>query len=132
MAYDHKLFLVREFCKSIKMSCLGNHSFELRIERDNKDPERGRIFLQVSYISPDTKTGIAEEFRGRKFYLSDHMIQDEIVKTAYLAFKLAVEHEVLENFTIDGKILFNPHTPFQELLKVSDKEVSRPKPTTEL
>lgn len=127
MAYDHKLFLIREFCKSIDMTCLGNRSFELRIERDNKDPERGRIFLQVSYVAPDVKTGIADLFKGRKFYLSDHMIQDEIVKTAYLAFKLAVEHEIMEGFTVNKDILFNPHVPYRELLSISHKEVSRPK-----
>ena len=53
------------------------------------------------------------------------MLEDEVVKTAYLAFKLAVEHEVMEGFTVDGKILFNPHISYSALLAISDCEVKR-------
>ena len=53
------------------------------------------------------------------------MTDDEVVKTAYAAFKAAVEHEVMEGFKVDGQVLFNPHTPYEELLKVSNIEVKR-------
>lgn len=107
------------------MSCLGNSSFKLRIERDNKNPDDGRIFMQVVYTAPCVKSGELKEWHGRKFYLSDHMTQDEIVKTAYLAFKLAVEHEIMEGFSMAGRILFNPHVDYIELLYISPREVAR-------
>jgi hypothetical protein len=53
------------------------------------------------------------------------MTDDEVVKTAYVAFEAAVKHEILEGFKVDGKILFNPHVNFEALLTVSDKEVFR-------
>lgn len=37
----------------------------------------------------------------------------------------AVIHEVMEGFTVDGKVLFNPHVNFEELLTISDREVTR-------
>jgi hypothetical protein len=115
---------VKQLCDNIEMSCLGR-SFTLRVEKDVKDPENGRIFMQVQYIAPCVKEGNEQSWGGRKFYLSDHMTQDEIVKTAFLAFKLAVEHEVMEGFTVGGKRPFNPHVNFTELLAISHREVSR-------
>jgi hypothetical protein len=101
----------------------------LRIERDNEQPEDGRIFMQVVYSAPCTKEGSWKEWHGRKFYLSHHMTQDEIVKTAYLAFKLAVEHEIMEGFSMLGRTLFNPHVDYVELLHISPREVKRAEQT---
>jgi len=115
----------QELCKSINLSCLGNSSFKIRVEKDNKQPEEGRVFIQVIYDAPCIKTNEWKPWHGRKFYLSEHMTQDEVVKTVYLAFRLAVEHEVMEGFRINGTALFNPHVDFLELLAVSGKEVSR-------
>lgn len=116
---------IQSLCSNVRMSCLGNESFFLRIERDNENPENGRIFIQVVYNAPCTKTNEWKEWHGRKFYLSKHMTQDEVVKTAYLAFKLAVEHEIMEGFGVGGKTLFNPHVDFSELLSISHREVRR-------
>jgi hypothetical protein len=116
---------VKKITERITMSCLGvEHT--LRVERDNEF-DNGRVFLQVVYPAPCTKTGEKEEWKGRKWYLSKHMTDDEIVKTAYTAFKSCVEHEIMENFKVDGIILFNPHVSFEELLNVSHKEVARAK-----
>lgn len=120
---------VEQLCRNITMSCLGNSSFTLRVERDKKRPEDGRVFMQVLYNAPCIKTGVSKEWSGRKFYLSDYMTQDEVAKTAFLAFKLAVEHEVMEGFFIGGKPLFNPHVDFTELLSISQREVRRDEPT---
>jgi hypothetical protein len=38
---------------------------------------------------------------------------------------MCVEHEIMEAFKVDGKILFNPHVNYLDLLDVSHKEVSR-------
>lgn len=85
----------------------------------------GRVYIQISYKAECNKSGEREVWYGRKWYLSDHMTKDEVVKTAFLAFKQAVEHEVMESFKVDGKILFNPHVSFESLLKISDEEIRR-------
>ena len=92
---------------------------------ENSNPKYGRIYLQAIYKSPCSNTGRLGEWKGRKNYLSDHMTDDEIVKTAYVTFKQAVEHEIMEGFKVDGKPLFNPHINFEELLTVSHKEIKR-------
>lgn len=114
---------VTKIVDRITMNLLG-HEFRMRVDRDVKN-KFGRIFLQVVYEAPCTKTGQVDTRNGRKWYLSEHMTDDEIVKTSYAAFKAAVEHEVMEGFKVDGTILFNPHADFRELLRVSGKEVKR-------
>lgn len=108
----------------LTLSALGI-PFVVMADRDIIFKEKGRIFLQVLYHSPCTKTGEKKVWKGRKWYLSQYMTDDEIVKTAYCAFKAAVEHEIMEGFKVDGKILFNPHINFEELLAISDLEVRR-------
>jgi hypothetical protein len=107
----------------ITMNLLGTE-FKIRVEGDNAY-ESGRIFIQIIFNAPCTKSGEIEEWHGRKWYLSEHMTDDEVVKTAYSAFKACVEHEVMECFKVDGVILFNPHINFEELLKISHNEVRR-------
>jgi hypothetical protein len=104
----------------------------IRIFWDMKTPwvEGGpepRVYLQIVYKAFDTKTndGVYKEWRGRKWQLSEHMTDDEIIKTAYAAFEAAVKHEAMEGFKVDGITLFNPHVDFEELLKISHKEVKR-------
>ena len=85
----------------------------------------GRIYIQVEYRTMCQKSMKLETWKGRKYYLSEYMTDDEVVKTAYVAFKTAVEHEVMEGFRVDNIPLFNPHVNFEELLKISHKEVKR-------
>lgn len=111
----------------VSLTCLGNR-FDITVKPDlkshdaNKNP---RVFIQLAYSSECSKTGIKEYWKGRKWYLSEYMIADEIIKTCYAAFESCIKHEVLEGFKVDGKALFNPHIDFEELLKISDKEVKR-------
>ena len=114
---------VQKLVQRISISCFGTQ-FRMRVEHDNEF-ENGRIFIQIVYDAPCTKTGEMKEWRGRKWYLSKHMTNDEIVKTAYTAFQSCITHEVMEGFKVDGIVLFNPHTNFERLLKVSDYEVCR-------
>lgn len=85
----------------------------------------GRLFIQTLYEAKCSRTGKMEEWKGRKWYLSTHMTDDEVIKTAYCAIKATVEHEVMEGFKVDGVVLFNPHVSFEELLAISHKEVKR-------
>lgn len=117
---------VKKLVDRITMQCLGMQ-LGVRVEYDNiySFGSNGRIFIQIFYHAPCVKTGKLEEWHGRKYYLSDYMTPDEIVKTVYTAFEAAVKHEIMEGFKVDGKILFNPHVNFEELLAISDREVRR-------
>jgi hypothetical protein len=86
---------------------------------------KSRIYIQITYCATCIKTKEYKLWTGRKFYLSDHMTVDEIIKTCFVAFKTAVEHEVMESFKVEGKTLFNPHVNYKELLSISEKEVNR-------
>lgn len=114
---------LQRICSGITMDCFGT-IFELKIARDKKH-SRGRFYIQVTYTAKCNKTGVSKLWHGSKRYLSDHMTDDEIIKTAYSAFKSVVEHEIMEGFKINGIILFNPHVSYQSLLKISNEEISR-------
>lgn len=126
---------IRTLLGRVSCGLLGNE-FTLLVEYDKKytrfrggvQPPEGRIYLQVQYQAPCTKTGVHGTWKGGKYYLSSHMTPDEIVKKAYVAFEAAVKHEIMEGFKVDGKILFNPHVNFEELLEVSNREVKREEP----
>lgn len=111
----------------VSMSIMGA-KFWFRVEKDlefRTEDGDGRKFIQVEYEAPCTHTGQLSTWRGRKWYLSKHMTNDEVIKTAFVAFEAAVKHEVLEGFKVKGKALFNPHVSFEALLEVSDREVKR-------
>lgn len=114
--------------------CGIEHHWEYKYDRKSKFDEDynpdamfmyPRVFIQLEYYAKCTKTGEEDSWRGRKWYLSEHMTDDEIIKTCYCAFEAAVKHEIMEGFKVDGKILFNPHINFEELLLITNKEVKR-------
>lgn len=113
---------IQNLLKRVKMKVLGT-SFSFLIEKDKKSGDR--IYIQLVYGAVDSRTKQFGVFKSRKWYLSEHMTDDEIIKTAYLALETAVKHEILEGFKIDGHSIFNPHINFEELLKISDKEIIR-------
>jgi hypothetical protein len=116
---------IRELTSHISFSIFGQN---LLISASEDMKYGKRIFLQVFYDAPCSKTGKVDRWKGGKHYLSEHMTEDEIVKRAYVAFEAAVKHEIMEGFKFDGVILFNPHVNFRELLKVSHLEVMRDPP----
>lgn len=122
---------VTALLKRVTLNILGT-KMNLRIFWDMKArwKEGGaepRVFLQIEYHAYDSKdnSGVYRLWSGRKWYLSEYMTDDEIVKTAYAAFEAAVKHEVMEGFKVDGVTVFNPHLNFEELIKISHKEVKR-------
>ncbi len=119
-----QLILVRNVTDRITATCL-EKKFSFRVQEDVKNRQSGRIFIQVVYTAECVKTGNMEHWHGRKWYLSEHMTADEIVKTAYAAFEAAVKHEIMEGFKVDGIVLFNPHVDFEVLLAGSHIEVKR-------
>jgi len=114
--------VIKDILRSITCDVMGT-TVQINVHVDKT--YGSRLYLQASYVAPCTKTGGSEPWFGRKWYLSSHMTRDEVVKTAFAAFKAAVEHEVMEGFKFNGKIVFNPHVSFEALLSITDQEVSR-------
>ncbi len=71
-------------------------------------------YMQVQFIAG------GETWRGRKWLLSPHMTEGEVVQTALMACLAAEEHEAREAFRYKGKALFGPHLSLQALLQVAD------------
>lgn len=114
---------IQTLIKRITLSCL-EKDFILLLEEDKLFPNT-RLYIQIEYNSKCNKTGILDTWKGRKWYLSEFMTDDEIIKTCYTAFEAVIKHELMEGFKIDKTILFNPHLDFEELLKISNKEIKR-------
>jgi hypothetical protein len=108
-----------------KMRFIASWDKELTPDKFNTVVHEPRVFIQIEYDAPNTKTGEDGSWKGRKWYLSKWMTDDEIVKTAYLAFRTCIEHEVLESFSVDNVRIFNPHVNFEELIKIAHNEIKR-------
>lgn len=63
--------------------------------------------------------------RGRKWYVSKHMTESEVVQTLLKAVLAAVEHEAREQFTYKGKQLFGPHLDVEALMEIAERTVYR-------
>ena len=112
---------IQELVSHISFEVL-NTKFKYLVKEDSLG---GRVYIQLAFASPDAITGDMTEWTSRKYYLSEHMIEDEIVKTCFMAAKQCVEHEVMEGFQFDSKVVFNPHVNFRALLSITDQMVLR-------
>lgn len=56
------------------------------------------------------KSQASLEWWGRKWLLSKHTTDTEVVATAFKAYLTALEHEAREQFTFDGVPVFDSHT----------------------
>lgn len=65
------------------------------------------------------------EYRsGRKWRLSPHMTESEIVGTAFAAYKAWLEHEMMESFTYCGVAVFNPHISIQARVEMASNHAN--------
>lgn len=68
-----------------------------------------RCYLQAQFYAPDHDTGTVAPRHGRKWLLSRHMTDSEVVATAFKACLTAEEHECREAFRYRGQPVFGPH-----------------------
>lgn len=74
-----------------------------------------RPYVQIQFKDKDN-FGTKEEMQyGRKWMLSYHMCDTEVVRTVKKAIDAAMQHEVDENFKYNGRSIFNPHRNIQML-----------------
>lgn len=85
----------------------------------------GRWYLQVEDPNGiDNVTGGPLSWRGRKWHLSVHMTDGEIVQTAFKAVLTAMEHEAREQFFYKGWSIFDPHYDIEKLVELRSDPAS--------
>lgn len=80
---------------------------------------RGYWYLQVE--DPHGTNNVTNEpytWKGRKWLLSPHMTEGEIVQTAFMATLAAAEHEIRETFMYKGRSIFDPHYDLDKLVEL--------------
>jgi hypothetical protein len=90
------------------------------------------VFLQHHQALPDCTVDPAEsptlQVRGRKFYLSPHMTDAEVIQTALMAVIAFEEHEAREAFLFRGDRIFGPHKSLASLRVVDEEHRPIPEP----
>lgn len=79
-------------------------------------------FLQIVFDEPCHFTGVMEKQHCRKWMLSFHMTNSEIVLTAFKAVMGAVEHEARENFEYKGEKILQPHFDLDYMVEFAKKK----------
>lgn len=79
-------------------------------------------YLQIAFDAEDfgSPEKRATPQTGRRWMLSRHMTDGEIVQTALMAVLAALEHEVREEFTYRGHAIFGPHYDLEVLVAVCE------------
>lgn len=90
--------------------------------RLNTGVDNGRTYMQWVFRGVCAKTGQLELQHCRKWYLSPHMTESELVQTAFAAALAAEEHECREFFQYKGFRPFNPHISVDAILGVCEQE----------
>lgn len=87
----------------------------------NSKSEGNKTYLQVSFSAYNPETGLQEQWKGRKWLLSEHMTESEVVQTAFKAVVTALEHEAREYFQYKDRAVFGPHIDVNALWGIADK-----------
>jgi hypothetical protein len=79
---------------------------------------RAGVTLRASYMEPDIYHPTEGEHvqLTRKWVLSPHMTDSEIVSTAFKCALTSYEHRVREHFTYRGRRIFGPHFDIEDLV----------------
>lgn len=86
--------------------------WELHLKEDEvyKDvSNNGRLYIQIQFDDVNNIDGTPYRSHCRKWYLSPHMTDQEVVRTAWKAYEGAVIHEASEKFLYGGKMIYGPH-----------------------
>lgn len=71
--------------------------------------------VSTTFQRPDTNTGVVARGEGRQWFIAKGTTESGVVKTAWLAAKQIVEHELMEAFRYMGDRIFDPHKTIDAL-----------------
>lgn len=93
------------------------------------EPDRGTVVVQPIFYAPDSRGGTDPVLqKGRKWFLSRHSCDTEIVQTLWAAVQRAELHEMQEQFLLDGAPIFNNHISVHSLKRISGEPDQRKMP----
>lgn len=78
-------------------------------------PPMGGCLVRCSFQRPDRTTGKVERGFGRWWFVREGESESGLVKTAYSAARMIVEHELMEAFRYQGVRIFDPHHTVAQL-----------------
>lgn len=90
-----------------------------------EDPLFGYM-LRTTFRRPERNTGDIAIGYGRWWFVPHDVTLSGVVKTAYKAAMLILEHELMESFKWQGKRVFDPHNSVEALASLSN---DTPEPT---
>lgn len=76
----------------------------------------GGVFLQATYDDADIYTGRIEKQHTRKWLLSPHMTESEIVSTVFKMCLASYEHRARELFKYRNARIYGPHFDVDDLV----------------
>ncbi len=71
--------------------------------------------IRTTFQRPDRDTGVISTGFGRWWLVPNDVTESGVVKTAYKAAMLILEHELMESFRYEGVRLFDPHHDVEDL-----------------
>ncbi|MBD9542237.1 hypothetical protein IB276_22595 [Ensifer sp. ENS04] len=87
---------------------------------------RGFFYAQIVDLEgEDNVTGEPLVWHGRKWMLSPHKKDNEIVTTVFKALMTALEHEAREQFFYKGVAILNPHFDLEKMVEFHRQEGSK-------
>lgn len=85
--------------------------------------------IATTFQRPDTDTGEIGRGKGRPWFIAVGSSESSVVKTAWLACKQIVEHELMEAFLFEGVRPFDPHAEIRDLTSMHESRRPAPKLT---
>lgn len=73
------------------------------------------FLIRTTFQRPDRDTGAIERGFGRWWHIPPDVTRSGIVKTAFAAARLILEHEIMESFHYDDVRVFDPHHEISDL-----------------
>lgn len=109
-----------DICEKISFGNGFDDDWTLKVEQ-----EYNAFWIQWKFYAPDSSEPGADCTiqKGRKWRISFHATEDEVVKTAFAAALMALEHEARERFEYCGQPIFHPHMDVNALVGLA---VTRP------
>lgn len=110
------------------------YNHHVQVLKDIKLPAPYELFVMPTLplvvrigveASKDNVTGEPFSWHGRRWPLSTHMTDGEIVQTVFLALQTAMEHETREQFTYQGVAVFDPHWDISQLVALGRLPTSK-------
>lgn len=93
------------------------------------------FLIQVQFLGEDTDgSGKTELQKCRKWFISQHSGDSEIIRSCFLAIRQAEEHELCERFLYKGQQIYNPHLDMDRMADfiIAKPFETRPEPAINL